>query len=236
MVLREHLDRLAKSLGLLMPGDVPDYEELLFYWNEGVCLIAEQRPDLFTKGMVVKLKPGSIQELDCCRTVGKVFGQSDKLGNVIKTIVTGSAALADRWIGTTFACALRGPYRIQSLTRSGQAKGQFVVQPPVPATEDVYVTLNCSIGVETRHLADLENEVNDVDCGSLAAVAQWVNFRVLWDDGSADELTTRRAGTALRLFFSLIKIKLQAELLYELGIVPIGKGQQLLNVGTGQVS
>ena len=56
-------------------GEVPDYEQLLFFWNEGVCLIAEQRPDLFTQGMVVQLKPGSIQELDCCRTIGKVFGQ-----------------------------------------------------------------------------------------------------------------------------------------------------------------
>lgn len=236
MVLREHLDRLANSLGLIGPGEVPDYEQLLFFWNEGVCLIAEQRPDLFTQGMVVQLKPGSIQELDCCRTIGKVFGQSDKLGNIIKMVVTGSAALADRWIGTTFVCKRSGPYRIQSISRSGQAKNQFVVQPPVPPTETVYVTLNCSIGADMRQLSDLENEVSDVDCGSLAAVAQWVNFRVLWDDGAVDELTTRRAGLALRLFFSLIKIKLQAELLYELGIVPIGKGQQLLNVGTGQVS
>ena len=68
------------------------------------------------------------------------------------------------------------------------------------------------------------------------AVKQWVIFRVLFGDGAGDELTTRRAGTALRLFFSLIKVKLQAELLYELGIVPIGKGQQLLNTGTGQVA
>ena len=235
MVLREHLDQLAKSLGLMGPGDVPDYQTLLHYWNEGACLIAEQRPDLFTRAMVVKLDPGSVQELECCRTVGKVFGQSDALGNLIKPIVMGAAALADRWMGTALKCPTKGPYRVQSITRSGQAKSQFIVQPPVPTTEDVYVTINCAMSPVQSHLADLEKDVTEVDCGSIAALVQWITFRVVWDDGQGDELVTRRATTALRLFFQLINVKLKAELLYELGIVPIGKGQQLLNVGTGQV-
>lgn len=235
MVLREHLDSLANDLGLIGPGDVPDYQKLLHYWNEGACLIAEQRPDLFTRAMVVKLEPGSVQELDCCRTVGKVFGQSDASGNLIKPIVLGAAALADRWVGTTLSCPSKGPYRVQSITRSGQAKSQFIVQPPVPVAQDVYVMINCAMAPAESRLADLENNVTEVDCGSVAALVQWVTFRVLWADGAADELVTRRASTALRMFFQLINIKLKAELLYELGIVPIGKGQQLLNVGTGQV-
>lgn len=236
MVLRERLDSLANDLGLLGPGSEPDYQRLLGYWNEGACLIAEQRPDLFTQAMVVKLEPGSLQELDCCRTVGKVFGQSDSAGNLIKPVVAGTAALADRWVGTPFSCSRRGPYRIQSITRSGQAKSQFVVQPPVPPTEDIHVLINCALGAPEMMLGDLDKDVTNIDCGSLAAVVQWVNFRVLWADGAGDELATRRAGAALRLFFSLINVKLKAEILYELGIVPIGKSQQLLNVGTGQVS
>lgn len=236
MALREQLDSLAKDLGLTGPGEAADYPRLLEFWNEGVCLIAEQRPDLFTQAMVIKLDPGTIQELDCCRAVGKVFGQSDERGNLLKHVTAASAALADRWIGTTFSCPPKGPYRIRSITRSGQAKGQFIVEPPVPPNEKVYLLTNCSTGAKHYRLADLELDLQDVDCGSSVAVKQWVIFRVLFGDGAGDELTTRRAGTALRLFFSLIKVKLQAELLYELGIVPIGKGQQLLNTGTGQVA
>lgn len=235
MTLRAELSLVATDLGLTPDVDV-GWDRLLGYWNEGACLVAEQRPDLFTRAMEIRLRPGSVQEPDCCRSIGHVFGQSDNRGNVLKTIIAGSGALSERWSAAPVACKPSWPFRLKSVRRVGQAKNQMIVNPPVPAGEDVYLMVNCAMGARTFSIDELDFGVTDMDCGSTAALRQWVIFRFIAADESTDEMSIRRAATALKLFFTLINVKLKADLLFGLGIVAVGKNQQILNLATGQVA
>lgn len=235
MTLRDRLTQVAADLGVT-PGEDVGWDRLLAYWNEGACLVAEQRPDLFTRAMQIKLRPGAIQEPDCCRSIGSVFGQCDDSGRVVKAIVLGAGMLSERWSAAPLACRPSKPFRLTSIRRSGQAKNQFVVNPPVPAHESVYMLVNCAIGAKHYTPDDFDQEVSDIDCGSAIALVQWIQYRFISSEESTDEISIRRAATALKLFFTLINVKFKAEVLFGLGIMPVGKNQQILDLATGRVA
>lgn len=224
-----HLDSLAADLGD-NPTDDSQYrrwpnKDLLRYWNEGICIVASQRPDLFSCPTVVKLKPGAIQDdLSPCNTIGRVLGQVDKHGNPIpgSTPVASSAALLDRWQGAR-TCALMtsptAPYRMSSFSKDAQTQKMLVVDPPVPPGKDVYLQVTCVRSPATMCPGD---DATDLDCGNMAAVYQWVLARA-WFSSPEGSTEYNKSLAAFRMFFQLLNIKFRADLLYSLGIIPVGE-------------
>lgn len=236
MRLASHLQALASDLGDAEPGhefSSWSQEDLLRYWNEGVCLIASLRPDLFSRPVRIRLEPGSMQSLSCCcQEIGKVIEQVDANGARVGPVSAVDDAALSRW--TKAPCLQRGrAARVTSYSIDTHSKNFLRVNPPVPVGAEVYLLVSCTAKPRDATMADLESEVLEPDCGNLAAVRQWVMFRALYrDDENSAEY--RKALNSMRLFFTLIQAKFRAELFYELGIVPVPRGTQLLNTATGQ--
>ena len=237
MRLASHLQALASDLGDAEPGfEFARWSraDLLTYWNEAVGVIATLRPDLFSRPVKVKLEPGSLQDLSCCcAQVGKVIGQADAGGRMIGPVRVIDDAAASRW--TKPSCLAGGKTRggaprVSSYSKDPHSNAIIFVNPPVPPGADAYLLVSCT--TTPTPVTDPERMVSDVECGNVAAVRQWVLFRALYRD---DEASTeyRKALTSLKLFFTLIQAKFRAELFYELGIVPVPRGTQLLNTTTG---
>lgn len=231
---------LAQVLGGLLSDledDEPGYEgtrtsldDLERWWQEGRCLVGSLRPDMFARPVAVELKPGSIQDLsECCNQIGAVLGQSDSCGNLLRSASPENFALASAWTGK--ACLLSNPseYRLLSYASDPLGGSQIIVRPPVPRGVKAYLLVNCSALPDAPARDD---EVSDLDCGSLAAVNQWVLFRA-WSRDNEDTPTFRKAIMAARMFYQILNLKFRAELLYELGALPVNKGTQLLNLSTG---
>ena len=203
---------------------------MLRYWNEGVCLVADLRPDLFSCPITLKLQPGAIQDIAPCKKIGRVIGQADKFGNIVQSASEASTELMERWTGSS--CALLNgvggtSYKLQSYSSDYHTNKVLTVSPPVPPGEDVYLQVNC---VRDPEPACGDEEIDSLDCGHRAAVTQWVIARAYAsaEPGSTEAGLSRQA---FQMFFQLLNVKMRADLMYSLGVVPVNS-KQLLDTRT----
>lgn len=228
------LKSLASDLGDNEPGHENQRwseDDLLRYWNEAVCIISDLRKDLFSCATLIKLQPGSIQDITPCDRLGEVIGQVDKHGNMLTPVAEASADLRSRWVGKS--CALTAPksraqdYRIQSYSTDINTNKNVVVTPPVPPGADVYLQVNC-----TRRPKEIcaGEDFDELDCGHRAAATQWVLARA-YASAPQGSVEGNLARMHAQMFFQLLNVKMRADLMYSLGIVPTDS-KNLINTRT----
>lgn len=228
------LQSLASDLGDNEPGH--EYQrwseaDLLRYWNEAVCIIADLRKDLFSCPTTIALKPGSIQDISPCDRLGEVIGQVDKDGNLITPVAEASADLRSRWVGKpcalTMSQALRQEYRMQSYSTDANTNKSVVVTPPVPPNAKVYLQVNCTRAPKVLCPGD---EFTELDCGHRAAATQWVLARA-YASAPPGSIEGNLARSHAQMFFQLLNIKMRADLMYSLGVIPTD-AKNLINTRT----
>lgn len=226
---------LASDLGYRTPGEEFagfSSDELLRWFNEGRCMVAQLRPDMFSRPVNVELQPGAVQSFECCRRISKVLGQSDEYGQIVQPVAPTNPVLSHRWTGRGCPAPRDGsPYRLQGYLHDPMTPGMVTVDPPVPVGAKAYAVVLCTSEPAALTLADADKPM-PTDCGSLLAVDQWVVFRA-YSRTDEESVEYRKGWAALKLFFQILNVKFRADLMYELGVVPVPKGSEMLDIGRG---
>ena len=149
-------------------------EQLLRYHNEGLCLVAALRPDMFTKTLVVKVEPCTEEQVLCdCTTVHRVIGQTDKHGRVLHPLRLRNTKSTLVWTGAK--CPT--PRRNTTLTEYSldTSTNKVSVYPPLSAAVDAWIKVECTTPPEPITAESTGDGISR--CAFSAAVLQWVLYR-----------------------------------------------------------
>ena len=184
-------------------------KDMIFAYNQAMCLVAQYRADLFTELTSIKLKAGKYQDVrGCCSKVLDVLDQLDEHGNVIKELKGTRArpTVAERnW--KKASCLPAGPndYIIQTVNIDKNLDGRFTVYPPVPCGVEAYVMVKCVHSPCPITEAD-QNATLDSECKHNAAAWHYVMAMMLTGDRFANGGATDKA-YHYRMFFDLLGIQ-----------------------------
>lgn len=165
----------ASDLNDAYPGhefSIWSRQKLLEYFNEALCLIAAQRPDLFEDIKVVKVDPcNNYLDLCDCNNVLEVLGQSNRDGKIIKRLSRRKHS-TNGWTGKVrlssgFTTELT---EYEVLTDSNLVQ---VFPANIDPTKDVYVLVRCSVDAKRY---ELDSEPPSDRCAFLAAARQFVLY------------------------------------------------------------
>jgi len=112
--------------------------------NAAVQAAAVPRSDLFTEHKIVKLNPGTYQDIrGCFDNVFDVQAQVDESGNILRKL-DGSRALMttvkSQWSkASALADTRHTGFLLASVTLDATFNGRFQVTPAIPVEKDVYV-------------------------------------------------------------------------------------------------
>ena len=226
MKLRELLAAIKSDLNDTNPAGTLQgrwsEEQLLRYFNEGLCHAFSLRPEDFIEQVLVPLEPGSVQKLCDCKHLHKILGQTDATGLVVKPIEAVSEAvdaISSRWNKRKCTSTSSGEYVIKSYKLNPADNGFFTVTPAVPPNEEVFIKALCATPPEAYSLADVDKEVDD--CQTVTAARQWVLYAALMvDDESEASLSAARIH--LETFFSVLKVQKDAAQAFKMS-AQIGK-------------
>jgi hypothetical protein len=168
------LGDIAEQLKDTAPGAsfIAYPESLLLQWfNDGLCLLARWRPDLFSRPAVVTLKPGSRQEIDGCSVFGSVVSTVLADGREVPVRRTSYNA-SQVWTKPSCLKSANG-FTIDSYSFDTAQKTTFYVHPPIPPGKPVLARVVCATTPPAFTLADLDADV-DADCYQVAMVKQYV--------------------------------------------------------------
>lgn len=147
-------------------------EQLLGYWNEGLCVLHRVRPDLFTRSRDFTLEPGSRQFIgEGCllKSVDANLGPNgEELGPI--NPVSRKAQLA--W-GRPPCKVSPDTYRVLDYSQDPKQRDTFYVSPPAPPGASHVVRIVCVEPPPTLTTADL-GVVAPVDCWQYALVRHYV--------------------------------------------------------------
>lgn len=225
------LSEVAKDLKDNEPGHEFarwDQDQLLGYLNEGLCLVGTLNPGMRSKPTTLELVEGDVQPLQCCSRMSNVIGQVDKDGRLLAQLSKNSLTASLRW--TRKPCLRDGgvgaAFRLKSYTNSATDARFFTVSPPVPFGTKVYLRVICS---RTDGWYGHGDEVDEVDCGNLIAAKFWMLYRAHFVD---DEKTPeyQKAMAAAKMYFQLLGLKFKADMMYEMGLVPVDKSTSFLDM------
>lgn len=176
---------------------IPEDWLFLEFINSALCDHPKNRPELYVKPRIVKLKEGNFQQPDCCGPVSKVDVLTDSTGETILAVLKTSNALANtlfssRSAGSCVAASASSsaasspsPPLPSSISYDPNLPAAFMVSPPVAKGQDVYARVYC---VESPTGADsVDSEVN-LDCGNYEDIMRFVLGSILMTvPGSTDE-------------------------------------------------
>lgn len=194
----------AEDLNDAYPGhefSVWSKQQLLDYFNEALCIIAAQRPDLFTELKVIKVDPcTNFLDLCDCNELLDVIGQSDKNGRVINRLTRRTRSAANTWTGRKRT----DPQFNTSLSEYELLDNSSLVQvfpENLDPDKDFYVLVRCSIDARTY---DLDSEPPDVRCAFVAAARHYVLFCAKMIDGEFSSDIRAAADTHLKMFATIM--------------------------------
>lgn len=199
----------ARDLDDAYPGyefSIWSEEQLLTYFNEALCLIAAQRPDLFTEIKVVKVDPCStyVDLCDCIKVLD-VLGQSDKHGNNIRPLEK-RRAKTGTWTGNK-----RKEKFTTEITSYEQVDTSNLIRVypnNLDPRKDIYLAVRCS--VEPKHY-DLQSEAPSERCAFLSAARHWVLYNAKMVDGEFSPNMQASAKEHRELFLSILSLVNQSE-------------------------
>lgn len=221
MILRDLLTGFRKDLNDLAPaGALPARwtdDQLLRYFNEGMCHVFSLKPNEFIEPILVKLEVGNVQKLCDCKLLHKILGQTDETGAILKPLSKQNLDIVDRWKKRPCSTKSGQAFSLSGYTYSPSDNGHFMVYPAVPPNEEVYVMALCANQPDGYDLTDLDAEVDD--CQAVTAARQWVLFSALMVDDES-EMAVAAAKIHLELFFQILGLQLTQAKLLELGAKP----------------
>lgn len=184
-------------------------KDMLFAYNQAMCLVSQYRADLFTELKVVKLHAGKYQDVrGCCGKVLDVLDQVDKHGNVIKELKNsrGKVTTVER-VWKKASCMPSGPndYIIKVVNIDKNLDGRFTVFPPVPCGVEAYAMVKCVTAPCALTEADQNMPLNS-ECKHNAAAWHYVLAMMLTGDRFANGMATDKA-YHYRMFFDMLGIQ-----------------------------
>jgi hypothetical protein len=167
----------AEDLNDAEPGHeftIWNREQLLRYHNEGLCIVASLRPDMFTKTVVVKVTPCQEEQTVCdCTIIHRVLGQSNQSGRVFKPLRPRNIRMSLHWTGPKCP-PRRGAAELKEYAIESDTNTLFLY-PALPAGTDAWVKIECSTAPDA---ITLDSDImNPARCAFSAAVLQWVMYR-----------------------------------------------------------
>lgn len=200
----------AEDLNDAYPGhefSIWPRHKLLEYLNEALCLIAAQRPDLFTETKVVKVDPCSnYLDLCGCNEILDVLGQADKHGRLIRglperskktTLWTGGSRFQDEFTSELTE------YEI--IDRSGLVR---VYPQSLDPSKDIYVLVRCSIDAKKY---TLEDEPPGGRCAFMAAARHFVMYSAKMSDGEFSPAMLSAAKEHRDMFLGILQMSEAAD-------------------------
>lgn len=197
-----------------MPFQRYPLEDMLIAYNDAICLVGAQRPDLFTELRIVELQPGRWQDMrGCCMNVTDVLEQTDEVGNIIK-VLNGSRETDTKvervWNKPSCLNSVEGiDYYVNSVIFDTNMRGRFVVDPPVPCDVEAFVRIKCVNQPCPVSIAD-QNSGIQVDCVYNTAAWHYVLARMRSGDRH-DNAASGEAREHYGLFFNILGLKQQAD-------------------------
>lgn len=188
--------------------------QLESYMKEAVLHVSKYMKTWFLAKLTVELEPGGDWQEPCsCTRILRIYGESDKNGNVIRYLRRIDDVEQDIWPGVPQRCVEpNGPYSMEGYTVNNSDGGtSFKVYPPVPYGQRRYVSLLCYKKPAGDALSDIPDE-------AVAAVKQWMLYRAYALDSENNATLVQLADSHNKTFFALIeaahKLELEEELRY----------------------
>ena len=199
----------AQDLNDAFPGyefSIWSREQLLGFFNEALCLIAAQRPDLFSELKVIKVSNcEDFVELCDCLKVLDVLGQSDKDGRHIRPIPrrkeTGTI-----WTGKKRITELTDKITAYQLIENSNLLR--VYPNNLDPTKDLYITIRCSIEPKVYSLDD---EAPSERCAFLSAARHWVLYNAKMVDGEFSQTLQTQAKEHREMFLAILQMTKAAD-------------------------
>ena len=157
-----------------------------------------------------------------------MIGQVDAQGNLLGRLSKNSFSATVRWTKPPCLGVVKSgaDFRLKSYTNSASDAAFFTVDPPVPFGTKVYLKVVCA---RTDGGYDIGEEIDETDCGNVVAAKFWAIFRAHFiDDERSPEY--QKAMAAARMYFQLLNLKFKADMLYELGVLPVSKQTDFIDV------
>lgn len=188
--------------------------QLESYMKEAVMQVSKYMKTWFLSRMVVKLEPGGDWQTACnCTRILRIYGESDKDGNVIRYLRRTDDVEKDIWPGLPQRCVEpNGSYSMESYTINATDSGEsFKIYPPVPYGQERYVSLLC-------YKKPSVNADSDVPEDAVAAVKQWMLYRAYALDSENNQALIQLADSHYKAFTNIVetahKLELEEELRY----------------------
>ena len=189
--------------------------------NEGLATVSQLRPDLYTDLKVVKLAPGTHQDVrGCCGAVYDIIEQVDSLGNIIKPL-TGArktnTTAKKKW--TKPSCIVPegadGGYVVTGIDINSTLNGRFDVWPPVPCDVEAYVRIKCA-STPCRYIeADLNMPFDGSTVPTLATKHYILGTLMMGDRFANAGAVPGQGAWHIKRFYEVLGLMTQAEEKYE---------------------
>lgn len=209
MTLRDFLTNVARTL-----ADVNDSDpaqsfthwpllQLLTWYNEAQCIIAEYKPQDFTVTKVLRLQGGSTQN-PCCKMVGDVTEYVAADGAHIAYVRPLAKKQVGSWRGKN--CQTDAEYAPTNVWRIDNSTTSFEVFPPVPNTGEYYVKIRCVESPKELTFAEFDTQLT---CRYSPATAEWMLWKAL--SGDTDTAMHNVAQMHAKMFFDLMGVQQRSE-------------------------
>lgn len=203
----------AQDLNDAYPGyefSIWTQAQLLRWFNEALCLIATQRPDMFTEQKIVKVQScENYMDLCDCLNVLQVLGQCDAQGRQVRPI-SRRAAKSAGWQGIRRKQEFTDTITEYELLETGNLLR--VYPNNLDPTKDLYVLLLCSVQPKTYTLDD---EAPDQRCAFMAAARHYVLYSAKSMDGEFSQSYKQAAEHHQQMFASILEFTKKADENYE---------------------
>lgn len=200
--MRSLLLGYAQDLDDAYPGhefSIWPAEQLLRFFNEALCLIAAQRPDMFTEEKIVQVDVCNhyVDACDCVKVLD-VLGQCDNNGKNVRPLQRRKER-ATVWTGSKIRTSLtREITSYELLEKSSLIR---VYPANLDPTTPLYVLLRCAVEPQAYLLTDA---APDERCAFLAAARQWVLYSAKMMDGEHSQTMQQQADKHREMFTAIL--------------------------------
>lgn len=207
--MRQLLLSYARDLDDAYPGhefSIWSMVQLLDFFNEALCLIAAQRPDMFTELKVVPVvKCENYLDVCDCVKVLDVLGQCDEYGRQVRAIPRRKEK-ATVWSGQKRRVVYTD--RISEYELLDKSNLVRVYPANLDPQKDLFVLLRCSV---QPTVYGVDDQAPDERCAFMAAARQWVLYNAKSIDGEFSQVMQTQAKEHREMFIALMQLTKQAD-------------------------
>ena len=192
----------------------PNYEfsiwgrqQLLDYFNEALCIIAAQRPELFVELKVLPVKGCTVYVKPCdCVQVVDVLGQCDADGNLLN-VIGRKVPNGGKWVGKPIG-EVGYVQEIESYEILKAANLIRLFPDNLDPTVEYFLLLRCIVPPKVYTIDDA---APDTSCVFVSAARQYVLYCAKSMDGEHSQTMLTQAKQHLDTFYTILNIAKQAD-------------------------